>query len=104
MAQAIGSGLVCYPPLRSTQEARARDEPAHATRCEPRLRIGIARDDLRPKRWLGVRPSTFHPPPALRWVTNEPPSIKTEPSACSTVKISCRVSTAHTMPCPASQA
>src|SRR5262245_45635963 len=39
----------------------------------------------------------FFPLPALPWVMNEPPSIKAEPIACSTVNFSCSVTTASSM-------
>ena len=35
--------------------------------------------------------------PAFAWVINEPPSIKAEPIACSTVNFSCSSSTANSI-------
>jgi len=35
--------------------------------------------------------------PALPWVMKEPPSIKTEPIACSAVNFSCSATTASSM-------
>src|SRR6267154_5896908 len=35
------------------------------------------------------------PVPALPWVMKEPPSIKAEPIACSTVNFSCSITTAN---------
>jgi len=55
--------------------------------CEGTVGMGVAA--------VSGADAFLFPLPALPWVMKEPPSIKAEPIACSTVNFSCSITTAN---------